>query len=319
MSELLEVANLKAYYRVPNGNVKAVDGVSFTVSEDDVFGIVGESGCGKSTLASSILRLVKPPCYIEGGKVLFEGKDLLDMDEESLRRIRWKDLSYIPQGSMNSLNPVMKIGDQFADVIMTHENTNKKEAIARAVEILNEVDLPEEIVNMYPHQLSGGMKQRVIIAIATALKPRLIIADEFSTALDVVTQRRVAEFLEERRKSIGASMINITHDIALQAEIVKRLAVMYAGKMVEISDVNSIFKEPLHPYTKGLISATPILGEERKIEGIPGNPPNLINPPPGCRFHPRCSVAEDICKREEPPLREIQQGRFVACWKYGGI
>jgi len=247
MSELLEVVNLKAYYRVPNGNVKAVDGVSFTVSEDDVFGIVGESGCGKSTLASSILRLVKPPCYIEGGKVLFEGKDLLDMDEESLRRIRWKDLSYIPQGSMNSLNPVMKIGDQFADVIMTHENTNKKEAIARAVEILNEVDLPEEIVNMYPHQLSGGMKQRVIIAIATALKPRLIIADEFSTALDVVTQRRVAEFLEERRKSIGASMINITHDIALQAEIVKRLAVMYAGKMVEISDVNSIFKAPLHP------------------------------------------------------------------------
>lgn len=319
MSELLEVIDLKVYYRIPTGSVKAVDGVTFTVSENDVFGIVGESGCGKSTLASSLLKLVKPPCYIEGGKVIFEGKDLLNMHGESLRRIRCKRLSYIPQGSMNSLNPVMKIGDQIADVIITHEGADKKEAIERASDLLKEVGLPEEIIKMYPHQLSGGMKQRVIIAIATALKPRLIIADEFSTALDVVTQRRVAEFLEERRKSIKASMINITHDIALQAEIVKRLAVMYAGKIVEISDVNRIFKEPLHPYTKGLILATPILGEERKIEGIPGNPPNLISPPSGCRFHPRCPFAEERCKREEPHLREIQRGRFVACWKYGGI
>lgn len=315
--ELLRVDELKVYYRTPKGIVRAVDGASFTVGPAEIYGIVGESGCGKSTLAKGILKLIRPPCYIDGGKVIFDGINLLYMQEENLRRIRWKRISYIPQGSMNSLNPVIKIGDQIVDGITAHENINKKEAKKRASKLLEEVGLPSQTISMYPHELSGGMKQRAIIAIATALEPDLIIADEFSTALDVIVQRRVAEFLLERCKEIGASIINITHDIALQAEIADKIAVMYAGKIVEISDVHRIFKEPLHPYTKGLIMATPILGEKRNIKEIPGTPPSLIDPPSGCRFHPRCPLADNKCARKEPPFQEIQKEQYVACWKYG--
>ncbi|HDM88576.1 MAG TPA: ABC transporter ATP-binding protein [Candidatus Bathyarchaeota archaeon] len=316
--ELLKVNNLKVYYRSPAGKVKAVDGVSFTLGENEVLGIVGESGCGKSTLATAILKLIRPPCYVEDGEVIFNGKNLLKLEGEDLRRIRWKELSYIPQGSMNSLNPVMKIGDQIVDAMMAHTEISKEEAKEKARKLLESVGLPSETINMYPHELSGGMKQRVIIAIATALEPKLIVADEFTTALDVLVQRKVIEFLEERRASIGASMINITHDIAVQAVLVHKLAVMYAGKIVELSDVYTIFEEPLHPYTKGLIMATPVLGEKKVIKGIPGNPPNLLNPPPGCRFYPRCTIAEDKCKHKSPPLMKVEEDRYVACWKYGG-
>ena len=316
--ELLEVKDLKVYYKSPRGKVKAVDGVSFSVGKNEVFGIVGESGCGKSTLANAILNLIRPPCYVESGKVIFCGKNILKLKEEDLRRIRCKELSYIPQASMNSLNPVMKIGDQIIDAMMAHIDISKDEARERAEKLLESVGLPAETMNMYPHELSGGMKQRVIIAIATSLEPKLIIADEFTTALDVLIQRKVIEFLEERRAAIKASAIIITHDIAVQAELVHKLAVMYAGRIVEISDVYKIFEDPLHPYTEGLISATPILGEKRTIKGIPGTPPDLINPPPGCRFHPRCPLAEEKCKYESPPLIEVEKNRYVACWRYGG-
>ena len=316
--ELLEVKDLKVYYKSSRGKVKAVDGVSFSVGKNEVFGIVGESGCGKSTLANAILNLIRPPCYVESGKVIFCGKNILKLKEEDLRRIRCKELSYIPQASMNSLNPVMKIGDQIIDAMMAHIDISKDEARERAEKLLESVGLPVETMNMYPHELSGGMKQRVIIAIATSLEPKLIIADEFTTALDVLIQRKVIEFLEERRAAIKASAIIITHDIAVQAELVHKLAVMYAGRIVEISDVYKIFEDPLHPYTEGLISATPILGEKRAIKGIPGTPPDLINPPPGCRFHPRCPLAEEKCKYESPPLIEVEKNRYVACWRYGG-
>jgi len=316
--ELLEVKDLKVYYKSSRGKVKAVDGVSFSVGKNEVFGIVGESGCGKSTLANAILNLIRPPCYVESGKVIFCGKNILKLKEEDLRRIRCKELSYIPQASMNSLNPVMKIGDQIIDAMMAHIDISKDEARERAEKLLESVGLPAETMNMYPHELSGGMKQRVIIAIATSLEPKLIIADEFTTALDVLIQRKVIEFLEERRAAIKASAIIITHDIAVQAELVHKLAVMYAGRIVEISDVYKIFDDPLHPYTEGLISATPILGEKRTIKGIPGTPPDLINPPPGCRFHPRCPLAEEKCKYESPPLIEVEKERYVACWRYGG-
>lgn len=316
--ELLKVKDLKVYYKSPRGKVKAVDGVSFSVGKNEVFGIVGESGCGKSTLANAILNLIRPPCYVESGKVIFCGKNILKLKEEDLRRIRCKELSYIPQASMNSLNPVMKIGDQIIDAMMAHIDISKDEARERAEKLLESVGLPAETMNMYPHELSGGMKQRVIIAIATSLEPKLIIADEFTTALDVLIQRKVIEFLEERRAAIKASAIIITHDIAVQAELVHKLAVMYAGRIVEISDVYKIFDDPLHPYTEGLISATPILGEKRTIKGIPGTPPDLINPPPGCRFHPRCPLAEEKCKYESPPLIEVEKERYVACWRYGG-
>ena len=316
--ELLEVKDLKVYYKSSRGKVKAVDGVSFSVGKNEVFGIVGESGCGKSTLANAILNLIRPPCYVESGKVIFCGKNILKLKEEDLRRIRCKELSYIPQASMNSLNPVMKIGDQIIDAMMAHIDISKDEARERAEKLLESVGLPAETMNMYPHELSGGMKQRVIIAIATSLEPKLIIADEFTTALDVLIQRKVIEFLEERRAAIKASAIIITHDIAVQAELVHKLAVMYAGRIVEISDVYKIFEDPLHPYTEGLISATPILGEKRTIKGIPGTPPDLINPPPGCRFHPRCPLAEEKCKYESPPLIEVEKERYVACWRYGG-
>jgi len=316
--ELLEVKDLKVYYKSPRGKVKAVDGVSFSVGKNEVFGIVGESGCGKSTLANAILNLIRPPCYVESGEVIFCGKNILKLKEEDLRRIRCKELSYIPQASMNSLNPVMKIGDQIIDAMMAHIDISKDEARERAEKLLESVGLPAETMNMYPHELSGGMKQRVIIAIATSLEPKLIIADEFTTALDVLIQRKVIEFLEERRAAIKASAIIITHDIAVQAELVHKLAVMYAGRIVEISDVYKIFDDPLHPYTEGLISATPILGEKRTIKGIPGTPPDLINPPPGCRFHPRCPLAEEKCKYESPPLIEVEKERYVACWRYGG-
>jgi len=315
MPELLNVKDLRVYYRIPGASVRAVDGLSFTVKKNEVFGIVGESGSGKTTLAVGILRLNKPPCFVESGEVIFDGEDILRIPEGRLRELRLTHLSYIPQSAMNALNPVLRVRDQLLDAMESH-GMRRSEGQARIKELLEMVGLPPEVAGMYPHELSGGMKQRVIIAIATAMKPKLIVADEPTTALDVVVQRRVLEFLLEIREKLGASLIVITHDIAVQAEIVDRLGVMYAGKMVEIGNVHDIFKDPLHPYTSGLMMSTPILGEKKALESIPGTPPSLINPPPGCRFHPRCPFASEECKRMEPPFHEVGASRFVACWRY---
>jgi len=317
MEEILKVEDLKSYYRSNNVVVKAVDGVSFDVKKNEIVGIVGESGCGKSTLALSTLGMARPPCYIEGGKVHFNGVDLLSLDSESQRKIRLTGISYIPQSSMNALNPTMRVEDQILDGAKAHQKMTSDEAKAMVQTQLEMVGLPATTAKMYPHELSGGMKQRAIIAVATALRPQLLIADEPTTALDVVVQRLVLEFLQETQKKWENSIILVTHDIAVQAEIVDRLIVMYGGRLLEISDIKHVFEDPLHPYTKSLIDATPSLDTKKPFISIPGLPPSLINPPPGCRFKERCPKSKEKCGGAEPGLREVEPGRFVACNQYG--
>ena len=314
---LLDVRNLIAYYMTPTAPVRAVDNVSFNVTEKEILGIAGESGCGKSTLAYSILRLLKPPGYIRGGEVLFKGSDLLKIKEEDLRRIRWKHISYIPQSSMNALNPVMRIEEQIGDAIRNHEKVSKGELRKRIEDLLVSVGLSPSVAHMYPHELSGGMRQRVVIAMAMALNPELIIADEPTTALDVVVQRGILQLLRDIRSKLKASVIMITHDMAAQAQIVDRLAIMYAGKIVEIGDANDLFNDPLHPYSRALISAIPSISEKKKLKGVPGFPPDLRSPPPGCRFYPRCPHRiPGKCNVDEPRLIEVKNDRLVACHLY---
>ena len=285
------------------------------MKKDEVFGVAGESGCGKSTLAFAIMQYMKPPRYLEDGKIIFDGINLLKLDKEKLREIRWKRISLIPQSAMNALNPVMKVKEQIADAIMAHEKISKEDLSARILELLDSVGLPPRVAEMYPHELSGGMKQRAIIAMAIALQPELIIADEPTTALDVAVQRLVLQTILNVRRKLRSSLILITHDMGVQAASADRLGIMYAGKMVEVGDVVSIYKNPLHPYTELLISAIPSIKKKKTLKGISGLPPDLINPPSGCRFHPRCPYAMEICKKEEPEIREISS-QLVACHLY---
>lgn len=316
MRTILEVKDLRVYYKSIWGNYKSVDGVSFKVYENEVFSIAGESGCGKSTLVDGILRLIKPPGYIPSGEIIFEGVDLLKLPEEQLREIRFKKLAYIPQGAMNSLNPVIRIEEQMIDAILDHGDMDEDEARDLALSMLKEVGLPIEVAKMYPHELSGGMKQRVIIATAIALKPKLVIADEPTTALDVIVQKGVLQLLKRLRDEYNMTVIVVSHDMAAHAQIADRIAIMYAGKIVEIGSIYDIFEDPLHPYTKGLISAVPSIGKEY-VKGIPGLAPSPLNWPSGCRFHPRCNYAMDICSKIEPDLKEVKLGRWVACHLYG--
>jgi len=316
-STILEVKNLKVYYKTVAGDAKVVDGVSLKVNEGEIFGIAGESGCGKSTLVEGIYRIIKPPGYIAGGKVLFRNIDLLKLKEDEMREIRWKKIAYIPQGAMSSLNPVLKVEEQVIDAILDHTDMSREKALEIAKEVLTDLGLPEEVLNMYPHELSGGMKQRVIIATAYALRPELIIADEPVTALDVVSLREVLQTLAELRDKYKVTIILVAHDMAVHAEVDDRMAIMYAGKVVEIGDVNKIFEDPLHPYTRGLIESIPSIKKKKIIKGIPGIAPSPLNWPPGCRFHPRCPHANEKCRTEIPELKEIEPGRFVACHIYG--
>jgi peptide/nickel transport system ATP-binding protein len=303
---LLEIENLRVYYRTVSGIAKAVDGVDLTVERGEILGIAGESGSGKSTLAGALLRLIRPPGYIDGGRVVLrpashEPIDLLNTDDATLRQIRWRHLSYIPQGSMNSLNPVMRIVDQFADVMVEHGATDAKVVRHAVPELLGQVGLGPHVARMFPHELSGGMKQRVIIAMAISLKPDLVIADEPTTALDVNVQRVMIQTLAELRDRLGVSLIVVTHDMAVHAELVDRVAVMYAGDVVEVGDVKQIFKNPHHPYTQGLIGAIPRVGGERhRLQGIAGNAPSPRSWPSGCRFHPRCPYLMEICRTTPP-------------------
>jgi peptide/nickel transport system ATP-binding protein len=321
MTPLLEVKDLRVFYRAVVGAreralVKAVDGVSLTIEKKEILGIVGESGCGKSTLAMGTLNLTKPPCYIAEGEVILDGLNLRKLNEEEMRRIRLKRFSYIPQSSMNALNPIMRIRGQIMDGIMAHENLRKVEAEEMVPFLIERVGLPPEAAAMYPHELSGGMRQRAVIAIALSLNPELLIADEPTTALDVVLQRVVLEFLVSLRDRRGTSLMIISHDVAVQAEVCDRLAVMYAGKIVEIGKVYGIFRNAFHPYTRGLLDSVPSIKDQKKLRGLSGSPPNLINPPAGCRFHPRCSKASAKCKVEEPLLRTVGPGHFTACHLY---
>lgn len=315
--EILRVKDLKVYYNSIWGDYKSVDGVSFTVYRGEVFSIAGESGCGKSTLVDGILKLIKPPGYIPSGEVIFENKDLLKLSDREMREIRWTRLAYIPQGAMNSLNPVLKIEEQMIDAIMDHVDIRKEEAREIAISRIKEVGLTVEVADMYPHELSGGMKQRVIIATAIALKPKLIIADEPTTALDVVAQKGILQLLRSLKDSFDMTVIFVSHDMAAHAQIADRIAIMYAGKIIEIGSIHEVFEEPLHPYTKGLISSIPAIGRSY-VKSIPGLAPSPLNWPPGCRFHPRCSYATEKCRNVEPLLKEVNFGRYVACHLYGG-
>jgi peptide/nickel transport system ATP-binding protein len=324
-SSLLDVSDVRIYYRSVRGEYKVVDGVSFSAYRNEILGLAGESGCGKSTLVEGLLRLIVPPGYIKSGEALSEeithevsnNCDLLSLTEEQFRQIRWKHVSYIPQGAMNSLNPVMKVEDQIVDAILTHDEMPKKEAKARVPELLDAVGLPAQVAGMYPHELSGGMKQRAIIAAAIALKPQLIIADEPTTALDVTIQRVILETLLAVRDRLGSTIIVVTHDMPVHAQLADRLVIMYAGKVMEIGTTQDLFNNPLHPYSQGLIATIPAITRERKrLQGIPGIAPSPLEWPSGCRFHPRCARVMEVCEHTEPEMRKMRGDRFVACHLY---
>jgi len=316
----LEVKDLRVHYATPQGDVIAVNGVSFDVYRGELVGLVGESGCGKTTTAMAILRLVQAPGRIMGGQAIIKEEiDLLSLNSQELRDVRWKEVSLIPQGAMNSLNPVMRIHKQIADAIRRHEGKQSKKALEeRILRLFNMVGLPSRIYNMYPHELSGGMKQRVCIAMAIALNPTLIIADEPTSALDVIVQRIVAQTLLDIKERLGASMILIGHDIGLMAQLVDRIAVMYAGSIVEIAPVKAALTEPLHPYTQLLIESIPSIKERKPLKITEGLTHDLRNPPPGCIFQLRCPHVMDMCREVIPPLQELKPNHQLACHLYDG-
>jgi peptide/nickel transport system ATP-binding protein len=313
-SPLLDIEELKVYYDTVNGVSKAVDGVSLSIKRGEILGIAGESGCGKSTLTTALLRLTQRPGYIAGGSIRFHLEDqppvdLLKLSGEELRAIRWRNLSYLPQGSMNSLNPVLRIKEQFLDVMLEHSHLRQREAAKMIPDFLSRVNLEPYVARMYPHELSGGMKQRVMLAMAIALDSDLLVADEPTTALDVHVQRVIIQLLADLRDRLGMTMLVVTHDMAVHAELADRVAVMYAGGVVEVGDVRQIFKAPKHPYTQALINSIPRVGGGRvRLAGISGNTPSPRNWPSGCRFHPRCAQAMPICREEAPALHSLSKG-----------
>jgi len=321
---LLEVKDLKVHFKIQDGWVKAVDGVSFTVDEGETLGLVGESGCGKTTAAYAITQLLPNNGYIKGGHVFFKGNDLLSLTiredgslddwNESIRKVRWKDISMIFQGAMNAFNPVFKIGDQIAEAIQLHEDISDEEAEARVTELFRFVGIPEDRMESYPHEFSGGMKQRAMIALALALSPSFIIADEPTTALDVITQDRILLEIKKLQREWNMAMMIITHDVSVVAEVSDKIAVMYAGKLMELGPTNDVFKRPAHPYTAGLLGSFPsIKGPKKRLVSIPGFPPDLVNPPKGCTFHPRCPHAKDICRKKAPAQVEVEPGHTALC------
>jgi peptide/nickel transport system ATP-binding protein len=320
---LLEVDSLKTYFYTRDGIVRAVDGVSFHVFPGETLAVVGESGCGKSVTSLSILRLIaSPPGKIVGGRLMFEGRDLLHLTEDEMRGVRGNEISMIFQEPMTSLNPVLTIGRQIAEALVLHRGMSGKQALERAVEMLTLVNIPEAArrVEQYPHQLSGGMRQRVMIAMALACNPRLLIADEPTTALDVTIQAQILDLMRELKQKTGAAIVLITHDLGVVAEMAQRVVVMYAGRKVEEATVDELFAHPRHPYTEGLLKSIPRLeqveAEQRpRLAEIPGTVPSLKEEIVGCLFAPRCSYATDRCRREYPPLEAKGPGHFAACWE----
>ena len=314
-SAVLDVKKLRVHYATPTGDVIAVNGVSFKVRRGETLGLVGESGCGKTTTAMGILRLVQPPGRIVSGQVWLDGTEMVGLNERELNQVRWRKLALIPQGAMNSLNPVMTVRDQIADGITTHEGRQSERTLkTRILELLTTVGLPSRVYKMYPHELSGGMKQRVCIAMAIALSPPLVIADEPTSALDVVVQRVVAETLLDVKRRMNMSMILIGHDMGLQAQLVDRIAIMYAGNMAEIAPVAAAFSKPLHPYTQLLTASIPSVKEKKPLKVVEGLTHDLRNPPPGCVFNMRCPRAQELCRMAPPPeLRELEPDHQVAC------
>ncbi|AIW22876.1 ABC transporter ATP-binding protein [Vibrio coralliilyticus] len=314
MSNLLEINNLCVDYVSPNGVARAVNNVSLSIAPGETLGIAGESGCGKSTLAFAISRLHKAPALISEGEIIYDGQDVLKMNDKQLRHFRWNDVSVVFQSAMNSLNPVITIGEQLTDVILAHRNINYKQAHERAVELLNIVGIHGDRMASFPHQLSGGMRQRVVIAVALALEPQLIIMDEPTTALDVVVEREILNELYELKSKFGFSILFISHDLSLMGEIADRIGVMYAGNLIELGDAKEVFGNPQHPYTKGLISSFPTIhGPKERLYGIPGNPVNLLQIPQGCNFQARCTECINKCKDVDPTLVKVDNGNLVSC------
>jgi oligopeptide/dipeptide ABC transporter ATP-binding protein len=318
---LLDVKGLKTYFFTEEGTVPAVDGIDFFIHEGESLGVVGESGCGKTVTARSIMRLVpQPPGRIMGGEILWQGTDLLTLSAREMRKIRGKDISMVLQDPMTNLNPVFTAGEQIAEAIRLHMNVNKREAMDRTIEMLKTVGIPspERRVKDYPHQLSGGMRQRVMIAMALSCNPRLVIADEPTTALDVTIQAQILELIAKLKEELKMAIILITHNLGVVAEATQRIIVMYAGQIIEEADVRILFHQPLHPYTKGLLKSIPRLDstvvERRPLESIPGVVANMLNLPQGCRFAQRCNEVMDICTETEPPVSEKIRGRKVKCW-----
>jgi peptide/nickel transport system ATP-binding protein len=317
MKPILEVQNLRVSYYTDAGRATALDDVSLSLNEGEKLGLVGESGSGKSTMALAMMRMIKPPGRIEGGHVIVGDTDLTALSEEDMLKARLDKIAYIPQGAMNSLNPVMRIGAQMVDAIKAHDpKAAKSEMEERAIEALESVDLKPSVYKMYAHELSGGMKQRVCIAIGILLKPQVIIADEPTSALDVVTQRQVMETIDRVQDKIGAAVILIGHDMGLMAQFVDKVAVMYAGRLAEVSTVREMFTDPKHPYAQALIRSLPSLDNKGVFQGIPGLAPALLRLPSGCAFHPRCPHAMEICTTVRPDLDTLPSGRRVACHLY---
>jgi len=316
---ILQLDGLTTNYRTMRGWVKAAEGVSFEIEKGEALGVVGESGCGKTTVALSILKILPQGARIRGGRILFEGNDLVPLSDRQMRKIRWKGISIVFQGAMNALNPVFKVGDQIIEAIRLHEpDVSKSDAKRRAEALLEMVGVEPSRVDNYPHEFSGGMRQRALIAMALAANPKLLIADEPGTALDVIVQAQVLQLMRSLKEKLGLSMMMISHDLSIVAEVCEKIAIMYAGHIVEYGDIDAIFKEPLHPYTQGLIGAFPsIKGDRKKLISIPGQPPDLLDPPAACRFHPRCPYAMDVCRKEKPEMKKVGTGNhYVSCYLY---
>jgi peptide/nickel transport system ATP-binding protein len=317
-TDVLEVQDLRVYYHTPDGPVKAVDGVTFGLAPDERLGLVGESGSGKSTIALALMRMIRPPGKVETGRVELDGINVLEVSDEHMRRIRLASIALVAQGAMNSLNPVIRVREQILDAMRDHdEKLTRREADAKVAALLDQVGLAPDVADRFPHELSGGMKQRVCIAIAICLRPKVIIADEPTSALDVVVQRQVMETLMQVQEQLNSSVILVGHDMGLMAQFVDRLGVMYAGRLVELAPIREIFAEPLHPYTSLLIGSLPSLEVKGEFRGIPGLPPSLLNRPVGCAFRARCPHAMPRCATDDPEFTEVRPNRWVACHLYG--
>ena len=315
--EILQVSDLRVYYHTPSGPVKAVDGIDFVLHKGERFGLVGESGSGKSTTAWAIMRMIKPPGVIAGGTIRLGDTQLELLSEADIKHVRLAEIAMVPQGAMNSLNPVMRIGGQILDGMRSHRNGRKDpKAVERLPELLATVGLLPHVLRLYPHELSGGMKQRVCIAIAISMEPKVIIADEPTSALDVVVQRHIMQTLSSVQRRLDASILLVGHDMGLMPKFADRIGVMYGGKLVEVGPVRDIFKDPKHPYTQLLISSLPSLDEKGALHGIPGTPPSLLSPPSGCVFHPRCPHVMPRCSIDVPAQRSVGPDRSVACHLY---
>ena len=319
---LLNVENLTTYYITKRGPVRAVEGIGFQVDKGQALGVVGESGCGKTTVALSLMRILPSGGKIMGGQIMWKNTDINKLCEKEMRGIRWKEIAIVFQGAMNALDPLYRLGDQISEAIRIHEpKSDKKERLDRTGKLLQLVGIEPARAKSYPHELSGGMRQRGLIAMALACNPELLIADEPGTALDVIVQAQILSVMEELRKKLNLAMILITHDLSTVADTCDKIAIMYAGKIVEYADVSDLFEDPLHPYTQGLIHAFPSIKSARtRMTSVPGSPPDLLDPPKGCRFHPRCPFVKNICREMEPVLTRMnERGHFAACHLYGKV